>query len=379
MPDVFVTAEEFEKGITVRTNERTRIVIVKPPIVARVLGKAFNTNRSQVLPGAARKMARLRNLLQQRAPTHLLIVGHCDTTGDDAVNDPLSLERAQNTLAFIRDDPEPWLEMYTAQSTRRWDRQEDMVMISSARGFSSKDSRQEAVRWFQETRGLKVDGDAGPETRRALITEYMSLDGDAFGDLAQSVDFTAHGCGEHFPLDDSGRRVEHGAPDGKEDAMDRRVEFFFFSRRTGVQPPPPGPNSGASDSQYPEWRRKSRLDFETVIVEGEDDLFIRLHLDPKTVGQRKEELRLFSVGGEYDATRSAADGEAGEGFVDVVFTRVPTALAYSLEVSPPAGTSYLLFEEVPFESLDGFVESAEGLERDPLEPEPGLDDDGAAA
>ncbi len=379
MAEIFVTEEEFKKGVALATGERLRVVVTRTPSVARVFGKAFNTNRSQLLAGAARKMVRIRTLLKERSPTHLLIVGHCDTTGDDAVNDPLSLERAENTLAFVEDNPEPWLAMYgDDKGSRRWGRQEDLVMITAAKGFSTKPPNQDPVRWFQETRRLKVDGDAGTETRGALVREYMALDGTPFAELDLSVDFTAHGCGEHFPLDDSGRRVEDDAADDKEDALDRRVEFFFFSKVSGVQPPPPGKNSQADSPEYPEWRRKSRLDFETVIVEGEDDLFLRLHVDPETVAERKDELRLFAVDGDYDETRVAADdGEPGEGFVDVLYTRVLTALNYSLEVKPSEGEPYFLFQDVPFEQLDGFVDPDEqGEERDPLDPEPGLDDDG---
>jgi hypothetical protein len=50
-------------------------------------------------------------------------------------------------------------------------------MIISMPGFEAKEPTESELTWFQRTRGLFVDGKAGKDTRRALIEEYMSLDG----------------------------------------------------------------------------------------------------------------------------------------------------------------------------------------------------------
>jgi hypothetical protein len=101
---------------------------------------------------------------------------------------------------------------------------------------------------FQRTRGLKVDGIAGPETRRALVTEYLALDEAT---LPPEIEATVHGAGEHFP--------DTGAPDGTREPDDRRAELFFFDSDLGIQPPPPGKNSKAGSKEYPEWVRRSEL------------------------------------------------------------------------------------------------------------------------
>lgn len=54
----------------------------------------------------------------------------------------------------------------------------------------------EAARSYQEQKGLTVDGQPGNETRRALVTDYMSLDGTT---LPTSCALDSHGCGETHP------------------------------------------------------------------------------------------------------------------------------------------------------------------------------------
>jgi outer membrane protein OmpA-like peptidoglycan-associated protein len=49
---------------------------------------------------------RFRDAYLHNNPAELLVVGHTDTTAEPAINDPLSLERAVNTAAFLVDDVE---------------------------------------------------------------------------------------------------------------------------------------------------------------------------------------------------------------------------------------------------------------------------------
>lgn len=110
------------------------------------------------------------------------------------------------------------------------------------------------VRHFQSTRGLVTDGKVGPETRRALVTEYMALHQAA---VPEGMTVEVHGCGEYFPLagsDDptapASRRVQ--------DATDRRVELFVFADGLGVLPPPAGRSSREGATEYPEWLSRVR-------------------------------------------------------------------------------------------------------------------------
>lgn len=372
MPTHRVSADELGRAIAVRTGQFHGVVVARKPALGQVVGKAFDTNRSLLLPGAARRMVRVRELMLRRSPAHLLVVGHCDTSGDDAVNDPLSLERAEAACAFLRDDAAGWLANYgaAAPASRRWGRAEDLIMIGALPGASARAGGEDPIRWFQGTRGLPVTGNADDATRKRLIEEYMRLDGPPFAEQPLHIEFTAHGCGEHFPLDESGRKLDANAADGARDALDRRVEFFFFGLAAGVQPPPPGPNSNKGSPEYPLWRKAAELDFATVLADGEDDVFIRLHIGRDHQASMNDRLRLVSSDGAYDETRVVADdGEPSDTFTDVVFTRVKTDRSYSLEVTPAQGSAHFLFENVPFEDLAQLPPSP-GPELDPLAPEP---------
>lgn len=116
------------------------------------------------------------------------------------------------------------------------------------------------VRWYQRTRGLTVDGAAGPITRRAVIDEYMGLDGTT---LPEDILPVCHGCGENFP--------QKPTADGAAAPENRRVEVFFFDnpiapqeRPAAVLPPPPGKNSSAGAKEYPEWLLRVRERHEFV-------------------------------------------------------------------------------------------------------------------
>lgn len=234
-----------------------RMLGVVPRSVMALLQMFFNTNKSFLLPSALPSVRKLRRLYRESSPCKLLVVGHADTRADPAYNDKLSLERAQSTIAYLKDDVETWLKQYEAVDAKRsWGKVEDRLMIISMPDFVDKPKGEDAVRWFQRTRKLKVDGDAGEETRRALITAYMALDGASLSDFVGEIDAVAHGCGENFPLDDSGEKLDPVPANEKRDRIDRRVELFFFDPEFGITPPPPGPNSKASSPEYPLWRKR---------------------------------------------------------------------------------------------------------------------------
>jgi len=259
--------------------------------LARLRGLVFETNKSFVLPAAIPAFVRLRKACLQNNPSELLVIGHTDTTAEPTINDPLSLERAECTAAFVTDDADAWLKKYD-QSTpvkRRWGSHEDQLMLQAMPDFGTKPLAEDAVRWYQRTRGLTLDGIAGPELRSQLIAEYMTLDGPPFADIPNlTMDITSHGCGENFPLDDSGDEVDTQPSDSKADQLDRRVELFFFDAEFGIKPAVPGKNSPKGSTQYLEWRKNSLLlhEFESdaqqgLIVEWSNDLDAQLPEDLK--------------------------------------------------------------------------------------------------
>ncbi len=180
---IHCTREEFEKGLTVRTRERVRIVLQPPAVCASVVGALCDTNKTFLLP---RAIAALREVFTQAlAFEHgeVLIVGHTDATADPDVNTPLSEARAESAAQWLTGDVEAWLDNYEASSTQsRWGKREDRLMLRYLPDFDERDTPgtgspgpDPLVSWFQRTRGLKEDGVAGPKTRTRLIKEYFAL------------------------------------------------------------------------------------------------------------------------------------------------------------------------------------------------------------
>ncbi len=218
----------------------------------------FNTNKAFLLPTAIAGLIQLRKLYARSSPAKLLVVGHADTTGGATFNDALSLERAKAVIAYLKDDVDAWLAFYGEgiEKKKRWGKPEDRMMLVALPDFATKRKGEDAVRWFQETRGLTVDGKAGPKTRRQLVSEYMALDGVSLKDAGLEIEATPHGCGEHFPVDATGASLDAAPEDEKRDPGDRRVELFFFDSEFGIVPAPPGENSKAGSAEYPKWRSR---------------------------------------------------------------------------------------------------------------------------
>ena len=223
------------------------------------MGAFFETNKSFLLPDGVASLANVEDIYYDNNPSKLLVVGHTDTTSDAATNDPLSLERATNMTAFLRDDVDTWLKMYDSSvpAGRRWGSREDQAMLGAVDDDVANLMADQKIRKFQKRRCLTVDGVAGSETRKQLIKEYMALDNATLGDPGFVIPITAHGCRENFPLDDSGQDLDTQPADNQEDGLDRRVELYFFDADLGIQPPPPGKNSHAGSTQYPEWRKQA--------------------------------------------------------------------------------------------------------------------------
>ncbi|HEY6559769.1 MAG TPA: peptidoglycan-binding protein, partial [Polyangiaceae bacterium] len=232
-----------------------RMLGAVPRALLAVLHFFFNTNKTFLLPTALSGLIQLRQLYVKSSPATLLVVGHADTKGGAAFNDALSLERAKSVIAYLKDDVDAWLANYDSgvDKQQRWGKSEDRMMLVALPDFPTKRRGEDAVRWFQETRGLTVDGKAGPRTRRQLITEYMALDGVSLAEEGIEIDATPHGCGENFPVDDAGVKLDEAPEDEKRDPGDRRVELFFFDSEFGIVPEPPGSNSKPGSTAYPKW------------------------------------------------------------------------------------------------------------------------------
>jgi outer membrane protein OmpA-like peptidoglycan-associated protein len=62
---------------------------------------SFDTGRSDVKPDLRPVLDRFAQTLQANPVTNVRIVGHTDSTGGDAVNDPLSVERAAAVRSYL--------------------------------------------------------------------------------------------------------------------------------------------------------------------------------------------------------------------------------------------------------------------------------------
>jgi outer membrane protein OmpA-like peptidoglycan-associated protein len=241
-----------------RSEPERRLLGAVPQCVLARLHLFFNTNKTFLLPTALPEMRALRRIYLNRAPCELLVVGHADTAGGTAYNDQLSLERAEATIAFLKDHVEGWFKFYGdgIEEKKRWGKVEDRLMITAMPDFRTKSATEDLVSWFQRTRGVSpIDGKCGKDTRRKLIEVYMTLDGASLSEFDVEISATAHGCGEHFPLEETGQEVEEAPADGESDPIDRRVELLFFDPEFGIVPKPPGKNSKAGSKEYPAWRK----------------------------------------------------------------------------------------------------------------------------
>ncbi|MFT5642961.1 MAG: outer membrane protein OmpA-like peptidoglycan-associated protein [Janthinobacterium sp.] len=62
---------------------------------------SFDTNRAEIKPNLRPVLDRFATTLNQNQTTTVSIIGHTDNTGSDAINQPLSVERAANTRDYL--------------------------------------------------------------------------------------------------------------------------------------------------------------------------------------------------------------------------------------------------------------------------------------
>lgn len=299
---------------------QVRLIGVVPRVLmARLRGLLFDTNKAFLLPSALPDLKRIRRVYEDNNPSKLLVVGHTDTTAEPSINDPLSLERAKSTLAYLQDDVDAWLAFYGTKlpESRRWGAIEDAHMrqaVNAARG----------------------DEGANLLTRKELIAAYMQLDGIELDSGEFDIEAKAHGCGENFPVDDTGAALDQAPEDAKEDNLDRRVELFFFDTEFGVAPAAPGDVSPKGSTQYPTWRKNSE-----ILEFGAPGTNVRL-VSIKLLGANRQPLGLtaWTLTHEkgQDAGKTGADG--------VVLARVPSTVT-SATLRHDLGEIELQIEELP--------------------------------
>lgn len=253
------------KPLTIAIDQRHVVQLLARILQVRLTGMLFETDKTFLLPKAMHGIRGLVELYEEHPGMDVVITGHTDRVGDPSYNLGLSDERARAIAAYLRDDVDTWLEWYSSHPfSHAWGTREDQYMLGAVIDDASSEpfytgsvhgqldaETQDAAKRFQASRGLTVDGIPGPQTRRALITSYMQLDGTT---LPPDTNVELLGCGEH-----------HNAvptADGVEEPENRRAEVFLFDPGP-VDPPTPGrcPGPGCA---YELWKARTveTYDFE---------------------------------------------------------------------------------------------------------------------
>jgi outer membrane protein OmpA-like peptidoglycan-associated protein len=209
-----------------------------PPLIQCICipGLTFAFDKSFVRPAVAEQMQKLAQGLRDYPEAKLIVWGHTDRVGDDSYNKKLSERRAESTFAFLTDKVDVWERLYNEEDWGTPVVQEllkdlggefDPGPIDGIKG--PKTTR--AIENYQRSRGLQVDGIAGPDTRKQLFTDYMTGKRDVMVDDAQFVEPKFMGCGEYNPFLSPNEAEQQNKSPGNE--ANRRVVIYLFR-----SPPP---------------------------------------------------------------------------------------------------------------------------------------------
>ncbi|MBN1552285.1 OmpA family protein [bacterium] len=259
----------IDQKIPIVSGIQKKISIQQPVVMARMKGLYFDTMKCFLLPEAIEPLRLINNIYKDNSDSKLLIIGHTDTSGKQTYNDQLSIDRAESVAAYLTDNIDAWIPWYdeSIDDGRRWGKHENNQMLDTVLSEQNLPGNADKVKEFQKLHNAKLiseggaegplaeDGVLGNETRRALIMRYMKQDNTS---LPAGIEPIIHGCGEHFPLDDSEKELDTDPKNSAHDQADRRVELFFFSNPVGILPEPTGKNSAKGSIEYPEWRSRSR-------------------------------------------------------------------------------------------------------------------------
>jgi outer membrane protein OmpA-like peptidoglycan-associated protein len=291
---------------------KTQTISVQPYVErGRLLGGYFDTSKSFLLPSGLDGVRAIVSMYDDNQGAALLIVGHTDSTGAADYNDQLSLERANALKDFLTQNVDGWLPWYGGPqpAEKRWRTGEDEAMIGALPDAGSRDDSESPIAWYRRTRGMTPGEKPDKPMRRALIGEYMALEGTS---LPDGISVVTHGCGENFPADPT--------LDGVADPDSRRVEVFFFDGVLGVQPPPPGDNSGPSSSEYPEWVKRAKQTHDHEVITH--DVVLRISI--QDLGRDPDEAQSITL--SADNGRSFPGSDALEMDGALVFEIDPDTL-----------------------------------------------------
>ena len=82
-------------GVTVSQTADNRLMLNIPSDIS------FDTNRYDIKPDFRAVLEQFARSLQENPGTRITIIGHTDSTGSDAINNPLSVNRAASTRDYL--------------------------------------------------------------------------------------------------------------------------------------------------------------------------------------------------------------------------------------------------------------------------------------
>jgi len=292
----------------------------------RLDDQRFDFDSSFILPGAATDFENLAVMHGDYADSPMSLFGHADPVGSDDYNKKLSGNRARAAYGVLTRDLDLWEKLYNehdwglkstqlilqelerleAEEAKADEADDDSSSDSAADADDADDADEEetgsfpvngkdtpafreAVKRFQQNAGadagLKVDGIAGPNTRKELYRQYMDVlsskpDGSPFqvepsNFLGEGKDkqlkAAVQGCSEFNPVlilsDQLNKQIDEGPEPhvvrNSRNAPNRRVVMFFFPAGFKVDPakwPCPTATAGSADCRKRFWSdSKTRL------------------------------------------------------------------------------------------------------------------------
>jgi outer membrane protein OmpA-like peptidoglycan-associated protein len=166
----------------------------------------FQTGKSFPRPAQATSLkglgAAVKAWREKHSDAKVAVFGHADAVGKEQDNKTLSERRARAIHAFLAKEPKTWEALYGEEKWGLATTQELLAHLGHPPGaIDGVDGpkTQGAVKDFQGKKGLKVDGQAGPDTREALYLAYMEACDSPASKAKEfdSIDGNPHaGCSE---------------------------------------------------------------------------------------------------------------------------------------------------------------------------------------
>lgn len=99
MDKVAAEAAQVENAKVEEVTDANGLKAVKVTFDSGIL---FATNKATLNNSSKTQLAKFANVLKNNADCHVDIYGHTDSTGSDAINDPLSLNRAKSVQSYLQ-------------------------------------------------------------------------------------------------------------------------------------------------------------------------------------------------------------------------------------------------------------------------------------